>query len=236
MYLLYISEAIDQDSDPRSDSLPDEEKSPKVIDSPGKNREEPAQDHAPATTHQGNVRPKILNPPASFLPNIPHTTNIPHPISDRNTTTSPLLRLPGELRNQIWSYSFAPTIHFSLFTSTTPSSPVPALHLACRSLYTETGTFLYSGPTFYFAGMSTFKAWVLNRSAAQLGAVTSVRFQARDAHFRDAEYIQKELPGLKKIQVVRCCEAHVRFVREKWEEKGVELEIHDEKAEKGGVW
>lgn len=78
-------------------------------------------------------------------------------ISEINQKNSPLLRLPGEVRNLIYKYALSDRLIKSrtrydwLFNEPFAPNVIPALNLslACRQLYAETYTLTYSYGTFY---------------------------------------------------------------------------------------
>ncbi|KAF9699642.1 hypothetical protein EKO04_002656 [Ascochyta lentis] len=108
---------------------------------------------------------------------------------------SPLLRLPGEIRNKIWRYalgeheiSIAELSHEkttneihdirTLYPATKiPPGFVPPnfqLPRVCRQLYVESSPYVYTLNTFTFHSMSAFDRWIKNRCLGQRRLIASV--------------------------------------------------------------
>jgi hypothetical protein len=85
---------------------------------------------------------------------------------------SPLLRLPAEIRNQIYEYVMCgQTIDLDVL----PPPNLFSLPRTCRQIYHETELLLYSGNTFRTRDLILLE-WLADRSARQLAAIQSVQY------------------------------------------------------------
>jgi hypothetical protein len=114
-----------------------------------------------------------------------------------NSVTSPLLRLPGEIRTKIWQYAIGyhqidighrrleqlcadeparnvrpsnPATHFPR-TFVRPSFALPR---TCRQMYVETSPYIYTLNTFGFESVAVFDRWTKNRALGQRRLVASI--------------------------------------------------------------
>ncbi|RAR06795.1 ethyl tert-butyl ether degradation ethd [Stemphylium lycopersici] len=83
------------------------------------------------------------------------------PIASHNSLDSPLLRLPRELRDQIWTLSLTHTIkpiHKFGCNLITPNPPISLLQ-TCRQIYKEARRFLYPSLTITFRDRIKYEDW-----------------------------------------------------------------------------
>jgi hypothetical protein len=86
---------------------------------------------------------------------------------------SPLLRLPAEIRNQIYEYVMC---NQTIAINARPPRSVFSLPRTCRQIYHETELLFYSGNTFQTREDIVLKEWLAARSARQLAAIQSVQY------------------------------------------------------------
>ncbi|KAF2118248.1 hypothetical protein BDV96DRAFT_597106 [Lophiotrema nucula] len=111
-------------------------------------------------------------------------------IAKGNSETSPLLRLPGEIRNMIWVYALGGhrinvlendnvVSHTSRLidapNDSAASSPTFQLPQVCRQLYAETALLPYQLNTFALKNTISKSGWVKSLCAAQRRSITSLR-------------------------------------------------------------
>ncbi|KAF2847632.1 hypothetical protein T440DRAFT_403239 [Plenodomus tracheiphilus IPT5] len=100
-------------------------------------------------------------------------------IAQRNASDSPLLRLPPEIRNQVWHYLVNLEVilvkqrkvwwHFKF------EELLEAGYLcACPQVYAEAVLMLYATNNFKFRSHHVLQAWVKTQSPGQLAAITRV--------------------------------------------------------------
>ncbi|KAF2270746.1 hypothetical protein CC78DRAFT_596414 [Lojkania enalia] len=139
-------------------------------------------------------------------------------IMERNRNESPLLRLPGELRNQIFEYVL--DLGYELRTSNSyikrrGMSPIvhagkrnalSLLHV-CRQLYDETTILPYTLNTFTFHDLYDVDLWIRKTLPCQLETIKSVGIcaswawsDALNYYDLDSQLISK-LPGLRKLKI-----------------------------------
>ncbi|KAF1949088.1 hypothetical protein CC80DRAFT_581879, partial [Byssothecium circinans] len=101
--------------------------------------------------------------------------------SQENAINSPLLRLPGEIRNKIFHYALCDyklEIHNKQSLNSPPSynyiQPRFQLPRVCRQIHAETAPIVYSRNTFGFDTLQAMDRWIRNRTSAQLELVTSI--------------------------------------------------------------
>jgi len=140
-----------------------------------------------------------------------------HYSSNRNSTTSSLLRLPAELRNHIYQYALrVNTITIYDHGAVDGGQTLTSLPRVCRQLYKETSTLIFSLNSFTFSSRAI--AALLDRARpAQLQALRSIRLQtfmyvlnARMFYWKHCEtmvcYSQvrclANLPGLRQVDVM----------------------------------
>ena len=89
---------------------------------------------------------------------------------------SPLLSLPGELRNKIYAYIIGERAwRFGTGPHATRTIGEPLLfHLACRQMYAEGRNLPYAWGDFHIYSIFIFKSWVSSRTLRQLWAITEV--------------------------------------------------------------
>jgi hypothetical protein len=85
---------------------------------------------------------------------------------------SPLLRLPAEIRNQIYEYVMC---NQTIAINARPPRSVFSLPRTCRQIYHETELLFYSGNMFQTREDIVLKEWLAARSARQLAAIQSVQ-------------------------------------------------------------
>ncbi|KAH4607600.1 hypothetical protein HBH82_093290 [Parastagonospora nodorum] len=117
-------------------------------------------------------------------------------IARRNVHTSPLLRLPGELRSHIWEFIFCPVEHDMTYPShelhwlpeviedyveRTPRTDTPALPVylgllgTCHTIYSETRTFPFALSTFKLHSLFAFVRFHASLSYVQRQTVKKVQ-------------------------------------------------------------
>ncbi|KAF2831380.1 hypothetical protein CC86DRAFT_401910 [Ophiobolus disseminans] len=136
---------------------------------------------------------------------------------------SPLLRLPPELRRQIWELvlgghvlscnAISSSPRFSARTAplTTSSKCVLDLLRTCRQIYSETTLIPYTHNTFHFPDVSNAHHRVWNLQAFQKRLITDIQFETNRitglSHLdgpilRNEEFKLDYLPGLQRIRIV----------------------------------
>ncbi|KAF2636608.1 hypothetical protein P280DRAFT_483570 [Massarina eburnea CBS 473.64] len=169
----------------------------------------------PATTNakskkrraSSNMEPAAIKKHNTRSGRVPQTdlvdASIPHEsahyivLAQKNCLESPLLRLPGEIRNKIFGYAICdytiqihdkrcgskttqtivafarPSNHpkFLLDKAIRPSFLLP---IVCRQIYVETAPRIYLGSTFKFDTVKPMDRWIKNRTGSQLNLVASV--------------------------------------------------------------
>ncbi|KAF2662860.1 hypothetical protein K491DRAFT_5062 [Lophiostoma macrostomum CBS 122681] len=159
-------------------------------------------------------------------------------ISQHNATASPLLRLPGEIRDKIYS-SILTSVEFEVYTFNSIPYRISAgpgvtskraigLPSVCRQLYADTSLLLFSKPTFTFPrfGVETCRKWVATLSETQRGAVRKVKCW----YYMCNEDFTKMFPGLRVLVAMRYASspkldgADLRRIREV-QGVGVEVEM-----------
>jgi hypothetical protein len=103
-----------------------------------------------------------------------------------NSVTSPLLRLPGEIRTKIWQYAIGyhqiDIGHRRLeqlcadepARNVRPSNPATHFPRTCRQMYVETSPYIYTLNTFGFESVAVFDRWTKNRALGQRRLVASI--------------------------------------------------------------
>ncbi|KAL5398192.1 hypothetical protein PMIN06_002992 [Paraphaeosphaeria minitans] len=145
-------------------------------------------------------------------------------LAERNSTQSPLLRLPPEIRNKIWKYTVGGLeINIGEVGTVFPmklsyaTRPIGAnknlinrprvefhLHRVSRQTYFEVAPFIYTMNTFSFNFVSIVDRWVKCRALGQIQLVTSVNIPFR--YF--GLYVQgfrrtfrKKFPNIQRIGI-----------------------------------
>ncbi|KAH5507558.1 hypothetical protein HBI29_122440 [Parastagonospora nodorum] len=152
-------------------------------------------------------------------------------ITARNDLESPLLRLPGELRNRIYEYALnIGTFHFTarsessrkprpnFFGLRTPKPHALALLCVCRRIYPEISSFQipFAVNTHAFSLFYRLSAYYVHLTPEQLSWITSVDVEVklRAAHGmkcidgwkdRGVESLHDVMPGVRRV--------HIRFNR-----------------------
>lgn len=161
--------------------------------------------------------------------------------------TSPLLSLPAELRNIIWSDVLGGTI-FDIkcsvripwgvsVTNTTISPHQLALLQTCRQIYAETQLLPLSLNTFQFKSEDAFKPWLAKFDRAQQAAIENVRLVTWKAkHMVESRgFAPRRLVDVFPVELfkgLKSVEIEVRYTGlvkedEKWTCGGSELEDAD---------
>ncbi|KAF3040226.1 hypothetical protein E8E11_007275 [Didymella keratinophila] len=116
-------------------------------------------------------------------------------IAQRNSVGSPLLRLPGEIRDRIWRYALGDhQVDIQDFSQEEPVDSVydlqtlypdtlclpgfvrPTFQLprVCRQVYVEASPYVYTLNTFAFHKLATFDRWVKKRCVGQRRLISSL--------------------------------------------------------------
>jgi hypothetical protein len=111
---------------------------------------------------------------------------------ENNSIASPLLRLPAEIRNQIWQYTLGtmqvhPTVKGTPRCTDRGSDTISdfdvdrqlALVRTCRQLYSEAGLIFYRDSTFFFNAYSAMARFRLSLRVAQLEAVQTIALSGK---------------------------------------------------------
>ncbi|KAF2442100.1 hypothetical protein P171DRAFT_445856 [Karstenula rhodostoma CBS 690.94] len=115
----------------------------------------------------------------------PHTANPAvksDALSERNTTESPLLRLPAEIRNRVYEYALSdrflihPAFQDPAAMAYEPDNSMHNLPLACRQLYRETHLLVYKYGIFEIRQPDWFTDFIRNRADVQ-SAITQIKIQ-----------------------------------------------------------
>lgn len=132
---------------------------------------------------------------------------------------SPLLRLPGEIRNRIYKYALCgkhiaflhPLLYMSDDTCSRTSPPIHVrsnsvpkllrLTQICRQIHAETDLLVFKANEFRIGNELSFKTFVQSLSQRQLEAITTCVWPRRCETITDATISQ--LTGLKRIVVWR---------------------------------
>ncbi|KAF2874936.1 hypothetical protein BDV95DRAFT_303514 [Massariosphaeria phaeospora] len=141
-------------------------------------------------------------------------------IVKRNSAESPLLRLPSELRNQIWDYAVCGNqvlIHdpphatlpgvggsYEIVGDSTTMPPNFKLPQVCRQTYVETGPLIYSNNTFRFQSGKALDHWIKRRALGQRRRVQSLDIPTVYMSFyqkRRRREFNKTFPDIKRIGV-----------------------------------
>ncbi|KAK7178872.1 hypothetical protein PSPO01_15057 [Paraphaeosphaeria sporulosa] len=145
-------------------------------------------------------------------------------LTHRNSTESPLLRVPPEIRNRIWKHAVGGLeIHITgvgvlvsaqLSYGTRPigsrgyllKHPRVAFHMhqVSRQAYFEVAPFIYTLNTFSFDYVGVMDRWIKNRAFGQMQFVTSINIPSQ----YHGLYIQgfrrtfrKKFPNIKRIGI-----------------------------------
>ncbi|KAJ4296249.1 beta transducin [Kalmusia sp. IMI 367209] len=146
--------------------------------------------------------------------------------AQRNSVTSPLLRLPPEIRNKIWEYAlggFQIDVRktggrkkaVKLVYTTRPVGtcyplskdyikPTFHLHEVCRQMYFETSPLIYTLNTFGFSSVEAMDHWIKNRPTGQLRLVDSIDVPMDYLRLYNHGFrmtFRKEFPCIKRIGV-----------------------------------
>ncbi|KAF2831596.1 hypothetical protein CC86DRAFT_402107 [Ophiobolus disseminans] len=166
-------------------------------------------------------------------------------IAKRNSNVSPLLRLPGEIRNKIWMYTLGyhnvniglrsckrswPIGHTLDVRPLHPASRFPRIFLrptfhlpeVCRQIYVESAAFTYTLNTFSFDSRKTFDRWVKARPLGQRELVTSVNVPYDYMHVYRHGFRRtfcEKFPNIARIGV----DEHIPFFERRYGEKDVIL-------------
>jgi len=131
-----------------------------------------------------------------------------------NQRNSPLLRLPAELRNQIYKYALGG--HIVLLGTTHelvyprkprlyPEEPIShfALLRVCSQIHAEAALLPYSLNIFhFFTDPSSINAFMSSISTSQLGALTILVIQIKDV-CRNPDYMSPHLIQCKSLKEIR---------------------------------
>ncbi|KAF1911610.1 hypothetical protein BDU57DRAFT_95101 [Ampelomyces quisqualis] len=154
-------------------------------------------------------------------------------IAKRNSTNSPLLKLPGEIRNKIWMFaqgyhridigkrsrkrSWPIGLTLAIYPMNAAThfprtfvKPTFALSRVCRQIYVEASSYIYTLNTFGFDGFASFDRWAKDRALGQARLITSINMPYDYTHlyrrgFRTS--FRRKFPNIKRIGV----DEHVAF-------------------------
>jgi hypothetical protein len=145
----------------------------------------------------------------------------------RNSVESPLLRLPGEIRNMIWEYAMSDdvifiaddlsmeytggpgrTLHYlgkpwDLSKVDQDSTTKPLLHV-CRQIYTEVSTMIHTLSTLYFATKDSIDYFIKHSSLDQRCLITSIVVPIkylRLYHRRRRQDFRQSFPNIKRVEI-----------------------------------
>ncbi|KAH0183772.1 hypothetical protein KCU90_g27562, partial [Aureobasidium melanogenum] len=141
------------------------------------------------------------------LTQVPSTDNLPPSVS-----SSPLFRLPRDLRLQIYSYLLTSSQNILWPVEHQSHSLNPQLLRTCRSIYEEAAHVLYQTNTLAFAHPSDanmFAHALSNRSFASLIPHVTLRIRSNDTRLWTAWFNTKaaerslvhDLPGLRQLTI-----------------------------------
>ncbi|KNG47733.1 hypothetical protein TW65_05538 [Stemphylium lycopersici] len=148
-------------------------------------------------------------------------------IAKRNSTESPLLRFPGEIRSKIWQFALgyqqidifdksggqiwhvkpshdARPIAGSTTNSQSSVKPTFALPRVCRQIYVEAAAIIYTLNTFSFSSQQTLDGFIRHRALGQRRLIISIDvpfnyFRLYHMEFRDRFRIA--FPNIKRIGI-----------------------------------
>ncbi|KAF1932399.1 uncharacterized protein M421DRAFT_417117 [Didymella exigua CBS 183.55] len=165
----------------------------------------------------------------------------------RKSTASPLLSLPAELRNTIWSHVLkgntfnikcSVRIPWGVTVSNTTISPHSlALLQTCRQIHAETRLLPFTLNIFQFKSEDAFKPWLANFDRAQQAAIQHVmlvtwkaKHMVESRGFAPRRLVDvfpvEKFKGLRRVEVEVKCAGMVRE-DENWACGGSELEDVD---------
>ncbi|KAF2789250.1 hypothetical protein K505DRAFT_341422 [Melanomma pulvis-pyrius CBS 109.77] len=124
------------------------------------------------------------------------------PIAQKNSTNSPLLRLPAELRNKIYRYALGDMR--IVIGSTGKSDITIGLPGTCRQIYAETGTMVYQLNVFDFVlRIDYLRDWAEHRLRSQLEAVRAIKVNDWYIMYPSKKRVPKHctLPNLERLYV-----------------------------------
>ncbi|KAF2132950.1 hypothetical protein P153DRAFT_333723 [Dothidotthia symphoricarpi CBS 119687] len=150
-------------------------------------------------------------------------------MASRNSQESLLLRLPGEIRNIIWTYavgghlinirdpyyrkrlSMKSGYHASPLSISAQSpllhqyvSPTFKLPQVCRQIYCESSSLIYTQNCFAFGSLRAIDNWIKNRPLGQKRLVTSidVPFEYMRLYYGSLrKFFREKFPSIKRIGV-----------------------------------
>jgi len=173
--------------------------------------------------------------------------------TERNQTASPLLRLPGELRNKIYSYVFhGRSVTISLVCLRGLTTPVPktspSLLRVCRQIHCEASSLAIELTTFRSNNADDLREWFNELPQHQRNAVASIELRGNRTTLGSLYEHQQNrislddvpdwwneddmawhiLPELKTIHVLMCIMC--------WEDEGSDKDRDFRFAETGRVF
>jgi hypothetical protein len=133
-------------------------------------------------------------------------------------TQSPLLRLPAEIRNEVYKYALCDQVLD--VDGKSAERNLFGLTLACRQLYQETELLIYSRNTLRIKDGPKFEKWLKKRTGPQLAAISTIKLaycmdirgslvhggwhKDRNTHlweYAPPSSIRKKLTGLERVVV-----------------------------------
>ncbi|KZM25614.1 uncharacterized protein EKO05_0001866 [Ascochyta rabiei] len=146
-------------------------------------------------------------------------------IAERNSIESPLLRLPGEIRDKIWRYALGEheisiqnlsreevvsdgyeirTLHSEALVSPGFVRHTFQLPKVCRQVYVESSHHVYLLNTFTFLSMGAFDRWIKNRCFGQRRLIASLdipRVYTRLYRSGFRRSFRQKFPNIRRIGI-----------------------------------
>ncbi|CAN9348072.1 hypothetical protein CC77DRAFT_1019508 [Alternaria alternata] len=137
-------------------------------------------------------------------------------ITPRNSDISPLLHLPGEIRNEIYQYVLNEGVYDFMDGIVSPTYECDerfALLRVCREIYNETRLLPFSLNTFHFGSFKVFHKFIIKfTTTKQRQAIRALDLEIwtqccidhiEDFEIRQMYSLSDVLPGLQSVDVLR---------------------------------